>query len=97
MAGAMRATPVGTANPSPSSLPYVSLGAGAGMLVAVHPRIAIGFELSGSGAVVRPGFEIEGVGEVHRASPASFAASVGVEVRFGSATDRETRGQRGNE
>ena len=61
---------------------WAAANLGPGVIFAPIPRLGLGLQADLVVPVSRPGFEIEGGGEVHRARPVSVYAWAGIEVRF---------------
>lgn len=66
----------------PGRLVWAAGDVSAGLLVRLIPRIAVGIQADLVIPFTRPGFEVVGVGVLHRASVIGAAALAGIEFRF---------------
>lgn len=90
-AGAVHARGDGELTPRSARQPWVALGPGVGLLVAVRPRLALVFGLDALYTVARGGFRTEPSGTVARPWPVTFLGNFG--VRWQSLTGRRRGGQ----
>ncbi len=81
-AGQLLGRGVGVAEPRSSRMAWLSAELGAGVRVPVHPNVALRGDVALLVPVLRPGFEIEALGELHRAFPVGFSGGLGLEFRF---------------
>lgn len=80
--GAMRAEGVGVEDVTAERLLWAAARAGIGLWVVPIPHFGVGLDADLVVPLTRPGFEIDGLGEVHRAAPVGFFGLFGLEARF---------------
>jgi hypothetical protein len=90
-AGAVHARGDGELTPRSARQPWVGLGPGVVLLVAVRPRLAVSFGADVLYAAARGGFRTEPSGRVATPWPVTFQAAAG--IRWRSLTGRRNGGQ----
>jgi hypothetical protein len=81
-AGQLQGSASGVANARRAALPWVAATTRAGVRVPLTGRLSLRADLGVLIPVLRPGFSIDGVGVLHRATPAAGTAGLGLEVHF---------------
>lgn len=95
--GGVRAVPFGIAAARARTLPWIAAELGGALVVALPGPLALWIGVDGVIPLVRPGFTIAGLGELHRVPAFAIQSLVGLEIRFdaGRATDSRATGQGG--
>ena len=80
--GQMQGSAEGVANARRASLPWFAVTTRAGVRVPLTGRLSLRADLGVLIPVLRPGFSIDGVGVLHRATPVAGTGGLGLEVNF---------------
>jgi hypothetical protein len=80
--GAMRADPVGLADPQVSHRAFLAGLFGSGVGVPVHRIVVLWLTVDAVVPILRPGFEAGGFGTLYRVPPVGARALLGIEVRL---------------
>lgn len=93
--GGMRGAAFGAPGARTRTLPWIAAELGGAVSVALPGALALWIGADGVIPLIRPGFTIGGLGELHRVPPFAFQALLGVEIRFdaGRSTDPSPDGQ----
>lgn len=93
--GGMRGAGFGTPGARVRTLPWIAAEVGAAVSVGLPGPLALWLGVDGVVPLVRPGFTVAGLGELHRVPAFAVQALVGLEIRLvsGRATDSSATGQ----
>jgi hypothetical protein len=95
--GGMRGAAFGLADARIHTLPWIAAELGGALRAALPGPMALWIGVEGVIPLVRPGFTIAGLGELHRVPALAFQALLGLEIQFDSSrpTDPRRVGQPG--
>lgn len=81
--GGMRAESFGVDQARAGTLAWLAVDAGIAVIYRFGAKLGLRLGVDGVVPLLRPGFTVAGLGELHRAAPVGVQGSLGVEVRFG--------------
>lgn len=81
-AGTIAGRSAGVTMPGRGHAPWVALSAGGGLVVSLGRRLGLAVGADLLVPVVRAGFEIEGIGVLHRVGPVAMDATLGLHVKI---------------